>query len=60
MLYASAHYSVKIYDVSSEQVNTAYDKIRTELETMEKNGILRGSLKAEQQIKLIKGYKSFI
>lgn len=55
MLFASAHYSVNIYDINSEQVNTACDKIKTELETMEKNGILRGSLNAEQQIKLIKG-----
>lgn len=59
MLFASAHYNVDIYDVSSEQVNTAYNKIKTELETMEKNEILRGSLNAEQQIKLIKGCKSF-
>lgn len=60
MLFASANYSVDLYDVSSELVNKAYDKLKSELETMEKKGILRGSLNAEQQIKLIKGYKSFI
>jgi len=36
-------------------VNTAYEKIKSELKTMEKNGILRGNLTAEQQIELIKG-----
>lgn len=55
MLFASAHYNVVIYDVNLEQVNTAYEKIKAELLTMEKNNILRGSLSAEQQIKLIKG-----
>jgi len=55
MLFASAHYNVIIYDISLELVNTAYEKIKTELKTMEKNGILRGSITAEQQIQLIKG-----
>lgn len=55
MLFASAHYNVTIYDVNLEQVNTAYDKIKSELQTMEKKGILRGNLSAEQQIELITG-----
>lgn len=55
MLFASVHYNVTIYDVSLEQVNASYEKIKSELITMEKNGILRGSLNAEQQIGLIKG-----
>lgn len=55
MLFASAHYNVTIYDISSEQIDTAYDKIKSQLETMEKKGILRGNLSAEQQIGLIKG-----
>lgn len=59
MLFASAHYNVTIYDVSLEQVNTAFNKIKVELETMEKNGILRGSLDAKQQIELIKGRTLF-
>jgi L-gulonate 3-dehydrogenase len=59
MLFASAHYNVTIYDVSLEQVNTAHNKIKDELETMEKNGILRGSLNAKQQIDLIKGRRLF-
>lgn len=55
MLFASAHYNVAIYDVSIEQVNIAHEKIKSQLETMEKNGILRGDLTAQQQIELIKG-----
>lgn len=55
MLFASAHYNVIIYDLDSDLVNTAYDKIKSQLEKMEKDGILRGSLSAEQQISLIKG-----
>jgi len=59
MLFASANYNVTIYDINLEQVNTAYDKIKSELETMGKKGILRGNLSAEQQIELIKG-KTFL
>lgn len=55
MLFASARYNVTIYDVNSEQVNTAYEKIKSELKKMGEKGILRGSLNAEQQIGLIKG-----
>lgn len=55
MLFASAGYDVFIYDVNLEQVNTAHEKIKSELVTMEKKNILRGSLSAEQQIKLIIG-----
>lgn len=55
MLFASAHYNVAIYDVSFELVNIAHDKIKSQMETMEKNGILRGNLTAQQQIELIKG-----
>lgn len=55
MLFVSARYNVIIYDINSELVNTAYEKIKSELKTMEKNGILRGNLTAEQQIELIKG-----
>lgn len=59
MLFASAHYNVTIYDINLEQVNTAYDKIKSEIETMGQKGILRGNLSAEQQIELIKG-KTFL
>lgn len=55
MLFASANYNVVIYDVDSKQINIAYNKIKLDLETMEKNGILRGNIKAEKQIELIKG-----
>ncbi|VVC26828.1 3-hydroxyacyl-CoA dehydrogenase, conserved site,6-phosphogluconate dehydrogenase C-terminal domain- [Cinara cedri] len=55
MLFASAHYNVVIYDVNLEQVNTALEKIKSELITMEKNNIIRGSLSAEQQIERITG-----
>lgn len=55
MLFASANYNVVIYDVDSEQIKIAYNKIKLDLETMEKNGILRGNIKAEKQIELIKG-----
>lgn len=55
MLFASANYNVTIYDINSEQVDTAYENIKTQLDTMEKKGILRGNLSAVQQIELIKG-----
>lgn len=58
MIFTSANYNVVLYDVSLEQVNNAHEKIKSELKIMEKNGILRGNLNAEQQIELIKG-KSF-
>lgn len=55
MLFTSAHYHVTIYDVNLEQVTNAYNNIKLELEKMEKNGILRGSISAEKQFELIKG-----
>lgn len=60
MLFASANYNVIIYDADSEQINIAYNKIKLDLETMEKNGILRGNIKAEKQIELIKGEQIII
>ncbi|XP_050442280.1 lambda-crystallin homolog [Adelges cooleyi] len=55
MLFASVRYNVVIYDVDYEQVKNAHNKIKNELEIMEKNGTLRGNIGAEQQIALIKG-----
>lgn len=55
MIFASANYNVTIYDVNLEQVNIAYNKIKSDLERMEKNGNLRGNTSAAKQIELIKG-----
>lgn len=60
MIFASANYNVYIYDVNQEIVNTAYNKIKSDLETMEKNGILRGNTSAAKQIGLIKGEQKYI
>lgn len=55
MLYASVGYSVVIYDVIPEQVQTALTDIEDQLHTLKNEKLLRGTLSAEDQLKLISG-----
>jgi L-gulonate 3-dehydrogenase len=53
MLFASVGYSVSLYDVVPENVDSALSIIKTELESLEKEGLLRGTFTASQQHALI-------
>lgn len=53
MLFASVGYQVTLYDVNSSAVDSALQLITEELHKLESNGLLRGTLKAQEQVKLI-------
>uniref|UniRef100_A0A8C0E4H8 L-gulonate 3-dehydrogenase n=1 Tax=Balaenoptera musculus TaxID=9771 RepID=A0A8C0E4H8_BALMU len=55
MLFASAGFKVKLYDVEPRQVTHALDSIRKEMKSLEQSDSLKGSLGAEGQLSLISG-----
>ncbi|XP_069496797.1 lambda-crystallin homolog [Ambystoma mexicanum] len=55
MVFASAGYKVKIYDIVQQQVTSSLGDIRKQMAELEQSGMLRGSLNAEKQISLITG-----
>ena len=55
MIFASVGYKVSLYDIDSNQVDRALENIAAELEQFEKDGVLRGNLKADEQRPLITG-----
>ena len=59
MLFAAAGYKVCLYDIEPGQVSTALDNILVQLRDLDKAGLLRGTLNAEQQHQLISGTNDF-
>jgi len=53
MIFAGAGYNVTIFDVDPNQLTRAQTNIKTTLEQYEKQGYIRGQLKAEQQVELV-------
>jgi len=55
MIFASVGFDVTMFDILPEQVNTALNNIKVEVDQFEKDGVLRGTLKASEQKVLISG-----
>lgn len=55
MLFASVGYNVTMYDILPEQIDGALAFIKDEVQSLQSRGLLRGSLTADQQYKLIVG-----
>ncbi|XP_005482593.2 lambda-crystallin homolog isoform X1 [Zonotrichia albicollis] len=53
MVFAAGGFRVKLYDIAQEQLTTALENIRKQMQEMEKSGVLKGALSAEQQLALI-------
>ena len=53
MLFAGVGYKVSLYDLVPENVDAAIADIAEQLATLEKNGLLRGTLSASKQAALI-------
>nr|XP_003219314.2 PREDICTED: lambda-crystallin homolog [Anolis carolinensis] len=55
MVFASGGFQVKLYDIVQEQVTKALENISKQLKQLEKTGMLKGLLNADQQRSLITG-----
>lgn len=54
MLFASQGYQVMLYDILPEQLTSALDYIRQELQRLEEENLLRGDLNSQEQFKCIR------
>lgn len=55
MIFASVGFKVYIYDIEASQIDNAIKDIQQQLQSLEKDGLLRGTLSAEKQFACIKG-----
>uniref|UniRef100_A0A8D0C9U1 L-gulonate 3-dehydrogenase n=2 Tax=Salvator merianae TaxID=96440 RepID=A0A8D0C9U1_SALMN len=55
MAFASAGFQIKLYDIKQEQITKALENIGKQMKELEKIGMLKGSLKSDQQLALIGG-----
>ncbi|XP_070189700.1 lambda-crystallin-like isoform X2 [Littorina saxatilis] len=55
MIFASGGYKVTLFDLEPDQVSKAKADIQTQLGSLEREGLLRGSLSVQQQFDLITG-----
>jgi len=60
MIFASAGYKVTLYDILESQVSAALTNIASELVQFEKDGVIRGTISAADQTKLISGSSNLL